>query len=188
MLAKVAKLIRGSFESVQKLFISLDVEIQNLQLYLELEQTRLKNKFEFEINVEGIEVPSDVYIPSMVLQPLVENAILHGVSSISIPGKIILRFKIIANELCVTITDNGKGMEVHMDVDQNTEHKSRARRLIDKRLHALSSLCKKDIRVTYSIPYSENQENPGTAASINFPLDLYDVWLDSRKEIGKKDR
>jgi LytS/YehU family sensor histidine kinase len=184
-LTKVAKLIRGSFESVQKMFISLDIEIHNLQLYLELEQTRLKNKFEFEIITEGVETLSDVYIPSMILQPLVENAILHGVSSLQISGKITLHFRAIGNDLHIDITDNGIGLDHGLHVGNKAEHKSRGRRLIDKRLHSLSLLCKKNIELLYTIPYPENKEYPGNRTSILFPLDLYDVWLDSRKEIGK---
>jgi len=77
-LGKFADLMRIILEQSNKDLIPLDDEIKSLQLYLELEALRFETNFQYQLNVEGILNTNHIRIPSMLIQPYVENAIKHG--------------------------------------------------------------------------------------------------------------
>ena len=105
-LSDFAKLMRDSITNCNKEQITLNEEIMTLETYLKLEQLRFG--FEYSINIHEI----DVYIteiPSMLLQPLIENAVKHGVSTLNGNGLINLTFSKSDNDMIITLQDNGKG-------------------------------------------------------------------------------
>ena len=98
--------------SIKSNAVFLDDEIERLRNYIELEQSRMENHFDFSIILDKQLQQDDYYIPSMIVQPFVENAIWHGISQLSGQGKITIRF-IYVNEksIRIVIEDNGIGFE-----------------------------------------------------------------------------
>lgn len=107
-LSKFSKLTRKILEFSEVDIITLKEELEALELYLELQKMRFK-EFDFTINVSFSNSPDHIKIPTMLFQPYVENAILHGLSHKIGEKKISIDFEMIENSLVCTISDNGVG-------------------------------------------------------------------------------
>ncbi len=110
-ISKFSRLLRGYLKSSRNKLISITEEIVNLRDYMELQQTRFKNKFEYQIIFEPGAELENFRIPSLLLQPFVENAINHGILPMEEPGllKIIFTLAEENKTLTCTIDDNGIG-------------------------------------------------------------------------------
>ena len=109
-LAQVSKLIRMVLNAMSKERIPLRDELQILKNYLELEQMRAKGNFQFEIKTgEGIQ-PDKLFVPPMLAQPYIENAILHGMQDARGFGKVEIVFRKEADFFIIEIIDNGIGI------------------------------------------------------------------------------
>ena len=108
---KFGKLMRAVLDNSRQQLISLEKEIDTLQKYLEMEQFCREGKFDFYINTENIK-NDDLQIPPMLLQPFIENAILHGVAPLKgRKGMIEAIFSENSHYLYVEIKDNGVGIK-----------------------------------------------------------------------------
>jgi len=108
-LTKFSRLIRQVLQNSSKKTIPLADEIDTLRLYIELEQVRFKNRFEFSITVDGDIDADGIIIPPMLLQPFVENAIWHGLMQKEDNGELTIDITRKGERLLCTITDNGVG-------------------------------------------------------------------------------
>ncbi len=134
-LAKLARLVRLFLSQASEPFISLSDEIKRLKLYLELEQVRFMN-FEFKFNIDEKIDNHQTKIPNMIVQPFIENAILHGVSHLKDnDGKIDLNFSLEQNILTIEIIDNGFG--INTDKPKNDSHISKGIAIITERIEIL---------------------------------------------------
>ncbi|CCH00851.1 Inner membrane protein yehU [Fibrella aestuarina BUZ 2] len=106
-LSDFARLLRESLTNSNKDEISIHEELQGLDTYLKLE--RLRFGFEYQISLADSINPYDGSIPALLLQPLVENAVKHGVSALGDAGRIQVRFDRINDTMLVQISDNGNG-------------------------------------------------------------------------------
>ncbi|MEL6925378.1 MAG: histidine kinase, partial [Bacteroidota bacterium] len=107
-ISKFARLLRLILENADK-YIPLEKEIQILKFYLDLTQNRYPGKFDYELKIgKGITV-SDVAIPPMLLQPFVENSIIHGLAPLDTGGRLELCFYKEGGVLVSKVTDNGVG-------------------------------------------------------------------------------
>lgn len=106
-LSKFARLTRNVLDD--KELVSLLQEKTLLDDYLQMEQLRFG--FKYEINNTGNLELDNIEIPSMLLQPFVENAVKHGISQKATDGKINITFSKQANDLVLTVTDNGNGFD-----------------------------------------------------------------------------
>ena len=106
-LSKFARLTRNVLDD--KELISLSQEKTLLDDYLQMEQLRFG--FTYEINHSDNLNLANIEIPSMLLQPFVENAVKHGIAKKATDGKIRITFSKHANDLVLTITDNGNGFD-----------------------------------------------------------------------------
>jgi LytS/YehU family sensor histidine kinase len=79
-LIKFSKLIRYVLESSEKTWVSLEEELEANDQYLELERLRMENSFEFQVEIAENVVPENTFIPPMLIQPFLENAVWHGLS------------------------------------------------------------------------------------------------------------
>lgn len=109
-LSTFSKLLRDSLVNGEKNQVPLSAEIGILETYLQLEQLRFG--FDYAIEVNGIET-GNVEVPALFLQPLVENAIKHGVSSLQEKGKILVLFHSSGKDMHVKISDNGNGYDLN---------------------------------------------------------------------------
>ena len=130
-LGKFSKLTRQILENSNENYISLEEEVEMIENYLSIQQLLYDNKFNFTIIVQqGIDVES-IFLPPMLAQPFIENAIKHGLSNRSENGKIAVHFYLKENKLFFEVTDNGKGFDADKKV---SNHKSLAMTITKERL------------------------------------------------------
>lgn len=110
-LAEFGKLVRDSLASQGKDVVPLSQELQSLDTYLQLEQLR----FGFQYHIEQDEHINayETDIPALLLQPLVENAVKHGIGTMQDKGKIQLRITALNKDMHISIQDNGVGFILH---------------------------------------------------------------------------
>lgn len=110
-LSTFSKLIRAALNHSRANKISLEDELDLLKNYLSLEQVRFEDRFDYEITVADNVEPFEINIPPMLVQPFVENAIIHGLTQKDKKGHISLHFERQGDYLIINITDNGIGIE-----------------------------------------------------------------------------
>lgn len=169
-LAKFSKLMRLTLEYSKESLIPIDKEIESLQNYLELEQLRFNNKFNFTISKTN-DVEDDVVLPPLLLQPFVENAIIHGVIPKKDNGKIAISFSIQNESLLCTIKDNGIGINQSKINKENSvlAHKSMAIDIIKKRLERIASSTGKRTSMKIEELHEDNIIS-GTKVILQLPL------------------
>lgn len=106
-LAKFSKLMRLILENSRAGFIDFEKELETLKLYMDLEQLRFNNQFEYTLTHDGID-EEFTQIPPMLAQPHIENAILHGVRTLK-NGVINVHYERIGEKIRCTVADNGVG-------------------------------------------------------------------------------
>lgn len=122
-LIRFSRLIRLVLINSEKAAITLEEELLLTRLYLEIEQLRFANSFDYEIHYDaGIE-PSMVIVPSFILQPFCENAIWHGLLHKEGQRKLCIDFAIKDRILVCTITDNGIGLAQAAALKENAIEK-----------------------------------------------------------------
>ncbi|WP_431164707.1 sensor histidine kinase [Tenacibaculum halocynthiae] len=147
-LTKFASLIRENLNMSEKSFVHFEEELSLLKKYLELEKLRFKNDFKYQI--KGIENIGDIKIPSMIIQPFVENSIKHGLLH-KVDGIKNLKVSFYKDEVfkCV-ITDNGIGLKKSQEINKlNNKEKSFSTSAINDRLNLLKEFYKTDIGFVY---------------------------------------
>lgn len=109
LLDHLCELLRAALSATEKPLISLGEELDLLQLYLEIQQRRFGERLQY--NIERHEPHSGCLLPPMLLQPLVENAIKHGISPYKGGGKVSVMTATENGQLHITIHDNGRGFD-----------------------------------------------------------------------------
>lgn len=112
-IAKMTEILSRFFRyciSNSENLVQVREELNHIQDYYYIQKYRFEDKVEMEINVEQESV-YELYLPKMTLQPLVENAMIHGLEKIAEPGKIEIRMFITDKKLIIVISDNGIGMK-----------------------------------------------------------------------------
>jgi ligand-binding sensor domain-containing protein len=136
-LARFAKLVRLSLHSSVDGKHSLAEEIEMLDNYLALEKMRFKGRFDYRIDTASDIDPDEIFIAPMLIQPFVENAVVHGVRDKKDKGLIRIEFSLKEKSLHVCISDNGPGFSVVRNGD-DPQHKSVGMTLTKNRLQLLS--------------------------------------------------
>ena len=138
-LAKFSKLMRAILENSREARIPLENEIQVLRDYLSLEQFSRNDSFDYELSIDDSLDPEEVYIPPMMIQPFVENAIIHGVAHITEKGWIEITFREAEQLLECIVKDNGIGRIKAAELKSQVEHqhKSTALQVTRERLDIL---------------------------------------------------
>ncbi|MFC1724330.1 sensor histidine kinase [candidate division KSB1 bacterium] len=109
MIGLLSDLLRLTLESSKKQEVPLKEELDFLSLYLEIEEIRFQDRLKVEINVSpGM---FDILVPGMLLQPLIENAIRHGISPKAEGGKVEINVRGINENVLIEIIDNGIGLK-----------------------------------------------------------------------------
>ncbi len=167
-LSRFAKLLRKNLETINENNISLSEEIDRLNLYLESEKMRLEEKLEYEI-ITSLNIPTgEIMIPSMVLQPLLENAIWHGILP---KGGGMLKINIDADNsfLKIIIEDNGIGINQSSKLPENeSSRKHFGMKITRERLVLLEKKLKK--QVDFIITDLSIEGKTGTRVYISLPL------------------
>jgi hypothetical protein len=165
-LTMFARLMRKYLDSAREKMISLEQEIALLRDYTALEKMRFEELFEVELELKESLDPSEYVIPSMLLQPFVENAINHGLSERRDKrGFIRIQFEAQGNTLICRIEDNGIGRE-QAGRNRRKGHRSRGMKIVREKMDTLRTSGIADIRIEVQEAFPENAEYPGTLVTI----------------------
>ena len=158
-LAKFSKLMRLILSNSSEAFISLQDEILTLKNYMDIEKLRFDDKFDYEIHIDPQIDSEFIAIPPMLIQPYIENAILHGILHKKTKGKIFIQIKTLDNNIYVSIEDNGVGREIarKKKEESGVQHKSKGMLITKKRLEIISEQYSSQLSVKISdLKDSEN--------------------------------
>ncbi|WP_298767442.1 sensor histidine kinase [uncultured Polaribacter sp.] len=171
-LVKFSRLIRIYLEHSQKAQISLEEEIKALRLYLELETDRFDDGFEFNINVAKDLELKDILVPSLFIQPYVENAIKHGLLHKKENKRLQLQFFKKAGFLVCTIQDNGVGRAATAEINKelHPKHASFASSANQKRVDLINKTQQHKITLDIVDLYDDKNKPTGTKVIINIKL------------------
>lgn len=168
-LSSYSNLMRNMMENSNKDFISLSNEIEQLKKYLDLEHLRFQDKFDYQIIIDENLDSEATFIPNMILQPHLENAIWHGLRYLEAKGNLILKFELHQKNVQITINDNGIGLtqsKALKTINQKV-HQSRGTTNTLERIKLLNDLYK--MNITFSIAEKQAPET-GTLVTITIPL------------------
>ncbi|XCF06952.1 tetratricopeptide repeat protein [Tamlana crocina] len=136
-LTKFSKLMRQTLEVSMYENITIEEDVKLLENYLDIEKKRIPNGFNYEIKIDDGIDKSNVLVPSMIMQPFVENSIWHGVSKLNGAGVITIQVKKLNNQqLCYSVEDNGVGITPANK--KNTAHKSLGIKITNDRIAVLN--------------------------------------------------
>lgn len=161
-LSNFAKLMRKNLDSINSEYITINEEIERLELYLSLEKMRFQDKFEFKITIDDDLRANDLKVPPMILQPYVENSIKHGIMSLEEGGKIEVSISPKDEDhLLVEIRDNGIGITASRERRDNrpSDHVSRGMKITEDRLALFATVTGKH----YSLDIREIWNPDGTS-------------------------
>jgi LytS/YehU family sensor histidine kinase len=170
-IAKFSSLVRWIMSYSAKQRITLEMELEFLKTYIELEQLRFEEQFTALIEVDEELHVADTYIPSLVVQPFVENAIKYGLTGKKEKGLLKIVFKRQGNCVCVTIEDNGIG-RVHVLQEQRASDKafeSTGIKNTEERLRLISGDHSKD-KLVEIIDLYEHEDPTGTKVILIIPI------------------
>lgn len=160
LLNSLAVLFRKSL-STQEEFVDFDQEISHIQSYLEIEEARFGDRLTVEYDLDG---GDGVKVPPLILQPIVENAVLHGILPKKEGGRVRISSSIRNNDYLVSISDNGTGIAKEKIPHLLTDEQRDSVGLIN--IH-------KRLTTLYGEDYGmkiESSEGEGTAVEVRFPL------------------
>lgn len=172
-MGKFADLMRMTLDMSNKSEVALEDEIKSLSVYLELESLRFEKDFTYHINVDNNINPAHIYLPSMLVQPYVENAVKHGLLHQPGEKKVSIAFTLPQkNMLICTITDNGIGRKRSAEINAQRikKHTSFATGATQKRLELLNHERGQAISVQYSDLADTNGQVSGTSVTLSIPF------------------
>jgi len=161
-LSDFAFLMRGILEVSRKKYVPLKEEIKLLKLYLHLQQLRFENKFDVRFDIDE-KVDQLRKVPPLMLQPLIENAIDHGLHHLkSRRGKLVISInQIDQNNLTIEIFDNGIGRAAS-SLLRNKNHVSRATQILEDRIRTINRTQYVQIKFKISDLFDADNESAGT--------------------------
>jgi len=168
-LSSYSKLMRNIMENSNKDFIPLSVEMEQMKEYLDLEHMRFQDKFNYKIEIDNSLDTDSVFIPNMLIQPQLENAIWHGLRYKEETGFLSLKVKAESNKLIIIIEDNGIGLTKSQELKtkHQREHKSRGLTNTLERINLLNSLYHTNISITLT---EKKEPQTGVIVILQFPL------------------
>ncbi len=165
-----ADLIRQNMHNISKELISLQKEMDLVSNYLLLEKLRFKEHLNYTINIEkGIDL-SEILIPPLLIQPLVENSIKHGILPLeSVLGQIVINIYERESKLFIEVADNGVGMQPASGRSES-KYESFGLQNIRKRIEQLGVIQNKQILLQVNETRNENGQLEWTTVTIIIPV------------------
>jgi tetratricopeptide (TPR) repeat protein len=165
-IAKFAKLMRQVLEQSQDEFTTLAEEIETIKNYIDLQLLRFGEKFDYLIEIDENLTTERIKIPSMLTQPVVENAIEHGLQARKDKGLLKITFRKEHEKLRIEIEDNGVGLLP--TTSQKSNHRSFATQIIAERIKLLKS--QKGVQI--AMKTEEKQNESGLKVSLLLPINF----------------
>ncbi len=172
-LSSFAKLIRLVLINSREDFITLEKEIETIQLYLELQELRFKDKFQYSLSIDNEINKSLIAIPPMMIQPFIENSIEHGILNQNQMGKVDIRIVEKANSIQIEVEDNGIGIEKSKKIQKlnNIEHNPLGTKITVERILLLKKKYKMNVNLTIkNIKGKTKDEISGTLIILEVPI------------------
>ncbi|MCD4698679.1 MAG: histidine kinase [Bacteroidales bacterium] len=171
-LANFSTLMRKILETSKFDTISLKEELETIRIYLELEELRFEGLFRCIINIDESINLEEVFIPTMLLQTYIENAIWHGLVPKRTEGLLELQFKLLEKEkLLISIVDNGIGREKAAEISKHREnHRSMGMKNSNERIQLMNRLNKTNITIDVIDLYNNDNSAAGTRIEIIFDV------------------
>ena len=171
-LVKFSRLIRMYLEQSQEQKVTLEREIDALKLYLELEKVRFEEELTYHLNIAEDLQLTTIKIPSLFIQPYIENAIKHGLHHKISNRVLMVNFYKEAQELVCEIKDNGIGREeaLKLKAKQSQYYKSFATSANAKRVDLINKDRTNKVQVNITDLKNDNQQSSGTKVTITFPI------------------
>jgi len=174
-LTSFAKLIRKNLDASQNDTTTLAEELERLELYLQLEHMRFKDKFQYTIELKAGVDTNHVRLPAMMLQPYVENSIWHGILPMDQPGRVTIVIEPASpGRALVRIEDDGIGVDISRRSKEGEpmDHISRGIEITKGRADVLRKLELTDIRITGPDQWHDPLTGAilGTRVAIELPM------------------
>ncbi len=173
-LTRFAKLIRLILDNSNSKSITLANEMEALMLYIEMELIRFENRFSYIVSIEEDVNTGNIFVPPLIIQPYVENAIWHGLLHKKTAGELKIRIAMASECLlqCV-IEDNGIGRAKAKELRSKSvaTKKSLGMKLTEDRLALLAKHSQAEATIEVEDIRTENDEAAGTKVIINIPVD-----------------
>ena len=160
---KFALLVRAILNNSKTKTISLKQEIKTIKLYTEIEQIRFEKEFEFEFKIDDTLDQDEIQIPSMLIQPFIENAIWHGLMHKEGKGKLTLGVFDQEDKILIEVLDNGIGRKRAQAIKENamnTKSKSLGMEITSDRM----SLIEKSLGIKAHFLVKDLQDQEGKSA------------------------
>ena len=165
-LSAFSKLMRSVLNNSRNEFVTLREETETIENYLKIQQLRMSNVFDYEIKTDT-NIDTDYYlVPPMLVQPFIENSIIHAFKDIDRKGLISIYFGKENKHIIISVKDSGKGVS---KTKINKAHKSQATEITNERLKLLKKQYKTKITFTVT-DISDNAVKTGTEVRFILPL------------------
>jgi LytS/YehU family sensor histidine kinase len=171
-LTKFSRLIRLILQNSQAALISLESELESLQLYLELESLRFNHRFAFTIKVQKDLDVSAIKVPPLIIQPFTENAIWHGLSHKEEKGELVIQLYEEDDMLYCKITDDGIGRTKAIELKRKSGsmHKSMGMRITADRIAIIQKSADQDDFISINDLTLPDGSAGGTEVLLKIPL------------------
>ncbi|MGB1242036.1 MAG: tetratricopeptide repeat-containing sensor histidine kinase [Chitinophagales bacterium] len=169
-LAKFSMLIRMILENSRKEYVPLDEEIASLEYYLDLQQLRFQDKFDYKIELDKEVFPEQIAIAPMLTQPFIENAIEHGIQNKDGKGFLDMYFELKKDLLYFTLEDDGVGRTRSSELQEKRQkHQSLSTQITKERLTIYHRKKKVPFMLNINDRLNSIGEIIGTRVSIQIP-------------------
>ncbi|MEM9023903.1 MAG: ATP-binding protein, partial [Bacteroidota bacterium] len=170
-LGQFARLIRQILDLSSREWVTLEEDLKALELYLQLEVKRFNGKVRYALDVDPSLDRSFLRVPPLIIQPLVENAIWHGLSRKTEDGRVAVSLQKEGDQLRCTVEDNGIGREAARQFAQqsNPEHRSAGLGITRERLNKLTRTTER-IEVSFTDLTDDAGQPCGTKVEFMIPF------------------
>lgn len=171
-LTKFSSLMRMILQNSRVKYITLQEEYDWLFTYLDLEKLRMENELDYEIHIDDALDPDHLFVPSMLIQPYVENAIVHGLLPKPENRKLLVRFDKHRSQLKCVIEDNGIGRikSAELNANRTKKHKSQGIKVTSERLEVLTRDLAETPEFFILDLFDDDQKPIGTRVTIFLPI------------------
>jgi two-component system sensor histidine kinase YesM len=169
MITSLSELLQASIYSDSKTEIPISKELQYVEFYLYLQKTRFEDRLTYTINISD-DLLLDCYLPKLSLEPIVENAVVHGLENKIGSGNVTINIKSVQESIYFEVIDDGVGFDSKNILQNNTEPPSASR---NHNSIGLSNTDKR-LKLLYGEQYGisiKSEKDVGTTVTVHIPID-----------------
>ncbi|MBN1198268.1 MAG: histidine kinase, partial [Bacteroidales bacterium] len=173
-LSRFSDLVRNILSHSLAEEITLEEELNTIENYLVLQQVRFPDKFSYSIEIDPAMDTEHILIPPMLSQPVIENAIEHGIKPMESLGRLVIRANQEHDYLTIEIEDNGVGREKAQQLlrQYDPKHQSLATTLIRERIAVINKKMKKQ-KITFIITDLKDEAGNPTGTMVQFQIPVW---------------